>query len=69
VRVVTKVAPDSQTTEVRVQQHHTGYAGGIEKCASTRDTYSKLVRIRFALLVLIRTISTVTADQHDQTFD
>jgi hypothetical protein len=69
VRVVTKVVPDSQTTEARVQKHHTDYAGDIKKCASTRDTYSKLVRIRSALFVLIRTISIVTAGQHDRAFD
>lgn len=48
----TKLAPDGQTIEGRMQQLCTGVAGDIKKCANICDTYLKLAIIRSVLFIL-----------------
>jgi len=49
---VTKVAPDGQTIEGRMQQLCAAVAEDIKKCANTCDTYLKLVEIRSVSFML-----------------
>jgi len=49
---VTKIAPDGQTIEGRMQKLCTAVAEDIKKCANTCDTYLKLVKIRSVSFIL-----------------
>jgi len=49
---VTKVAPDGQTIEGRMQELCKNVAEDIKKCANTCDTYLKLVEFRSFLPML-----------------
>ena len=53
---VTKIAPDGQTIEGRMQKLCADVAEDIKKCANTCDTYLKLVMVQSGLLRLTVTL-------------